>query len=378
MPLTTLTARRLLTDIGEIEFPVLTISDDGTIADISSDSSVQGNETLTAAFLDIHTHGAAGRDVMDTTPGALTAVSRFLATHGVAHFLPTTVTAPIDATLRSLEALAAAIEAPATPGTARPIGIHLEGPFLSHQKRGVHPADLLQPATVDLFDRFQAAARGHIRLLTLAPELHGAVDLIAHATASGVRVSGGHTDATAAQTLAAIRAGAASATHTFNAMRPLDHREPGVLGTVLDQEQIYAEIIADGIHVRPELIRLWLRAKSPDHAILVTDSISATGMGDGHYTLGGLDVEVQGDICRLADAPETLAGSVLTMDRAVSNVQRFTGAPLSLATRLASHNPARMLGLDALTRIAPRQPAHLNRFSSTGRLIATYIGGKGV
>ncbi len=377
MPPTTLTARRLLTDIGEIEFPVLTITD-GAITDISSDPSVQSDETLTAAFLDIHTHGAAGYDVMEPTPAALPTISRFLATRGVAHFLPTTVTAPIDTTLRSLERLASAVEAPGEPGSARPIGIHLEGPFLSHQKRGVHPADLLQPASVDLFDRLQAAARGHIRLLTLAPELPGAVDLITHVTAFGVRVSLGHTDATAAQTLAAISAGATSATHTFNAMRALDHREPGVLGTVLDQEEIYAEIIADGVHVRPELIRLWLRAKGPDHAILVTDSISATGMGDGRYTLGGLDVEVTGDICRLLDAPETLAGSVLTLDRAVSNLQHFTGAPLSLSTRLASHNPARMLGLDPLTRIAPGQRADLNRFSLTGQLVATYIGGKAV
>ncbi len=378
MPLTTLTARRLHTDIGEIEFPVLAIGDDGRIADISSDPSVQSDDTLTAAFLDIHTHGAAGHDVMEATPGALTTVSRFLAARGVAHFLPTTVTAPVDATLRSLQALAAAIEAPETPGAARPIGIHLEGPFLSHRKRGVHPAHLLQPASVELFDRFQVASSGHIRLLTLAPELPGAVDLIAHATASGVRVSVGHTDATSAQTFAAIEAGATSATHTFNAMRALDHREPGVLGTVLDQEQIYAEIIADGIHVRPELVRLWLRHKGPDRAILVTDSISATGMGDGRYTLGGLDVEMTGDTCRLAGHPETLAGSVLTMDQAVSNLRSFTGAPLALATRLASHNPARMLGLDALTRIAPGEPANLNRFNVGGRLVATYIGGKRV
>ena len=179
------------------------------------------------------------------------------------------------------------------------MGIHLEGPFLSHAKRGVHPPAELQPPTVELFERLQQAARGHIRLLTIAPEIPGALDLIAHATHSGTRVSLGHSDATAAQTRAAIAAGAASATHTFNAMRRLDHREPGIAGVVLDAESLYAELICDGIHVAPEFVRLWLRAKGEERAILVTDGISATGMPDANYLLGELEVTVKNGRCLL-------------------------------------------------------------------------------
>jgi N-acetylglucosamine-6-phosphate deacetylase len=403
----TITARRLITDIGSIEFPVLTIADDGTIADISSDPTHNDHTTLTAAFLDIHTHGAMGHDVMTASPAALSELQRFLAAHGVAHYLPTTVTASIDATLHALESLANAIERTASDNEAQPIGIHLEGPFLSHAKRGVHPPTELQPPTIDLFNRFQSAARGHIRLLTIAPEPNAAtdpalkgmgfspyvdslkeqrasapegmsgtaIDLIRHATTQGVRVSLGHSNATAAETLAAIVAGATSATHTFNAMRPLDHREPGILGTVLDTASLYAELICDGIHVAPALVRLWLKAKGLDHAILITDAMSAAGMPDGDYALAGLPVTVAHGKAVLAAHPETLAGSVLTMDTAVANLQHFTHTPLADATRLASHNPATMLGRPKLTRLAPGSPANLNRFNEQGHLIATYIRG---
>ena len=389
----TLTARRLITDIGSIEYPFLTIAPDGTIADISSDPSIRDTTTLTAAFLDIHTHGAKGHDVMSASPSDLADLQRFLATRGVANYLPTTVTAPIDATLRSLEALANAIESAPREGEAQPIGIHLEGPFLSHAKRGVHPPDLLQPPTIALFDRFQTAARGHIKLLTLAPEPHATtppsgpwaldpgaspLDLIRHATAQGVRISLGHSNATADQTLAAIDAGATSATHTFNAMRPLDHREPGILDTVLDDHRLYAELICDGIHVAPPLVRLWLNAKGRDRAILVTDAMSAAGMTDGNYTLAGLAVTVANGRASLADHPDTLAGSVLTMDAAVANLQLFTQTPLADATRAASHTPAAMLGQPQQTRLNPGAPANLNRFDEHGNLIATYIRGRQV
>ena len=386
--MTTITARRLITDIGSIEYPVLTI-DNGLITDISSDPIALAHETdtLTAAFFDIHTHGAMGHDVMHATPADLSKIQRFLARHGVAHYLPTTVTAPIDDTLRALEALANAIESTPAEHEAQPIGIHLEGPFLSHAKRGVHPSADLQPPSIALFDRFQTAARGHIKLVTIAPEPNAtdpatnpgapdtALDLIHHATSQNVRVSLGHSNATAAETLPAITAGATSATHTFNAMRSLDHREPGILGTVLDDDRLYAELICDGIHVAPPLVRLWLKAKSATRAILVTDSMSAAGMPDGDYTLAGQPVTVANHRAVLSDAPDTLAGSILTLDAAVANLQSFTQAPLSDATRLASHNPAALLGLSTLTRLSSNSPANLNRFNSANQLTATYIRG---
>jgi len=390
-----LTARRLHTGTDTIDFPVLTI-EDGLITSITSDPTALAHEqdTLTAAFFDIHTHGAIGHDVMQSTPSELSQIQRFLAQHGVAHYLPTTVTAPIDPTLRALEALANLIESSPAEGESQPIGIHLEGPFLSHAKRGVHPPADLQPPSIALFDRFQTAARGHIKLLTIAPEPgaaspeswplspepSAAIDLIHHATSNGVRVSLGHTNATAAQTLPAIDAGATSATHTFNAMRALDHREPGVLGTVLDDHRLYAELICDGVHVAPPLVRLWLKAKGLDRAILVTDAMSAAGMPDGNYTLGSFAVTVTNGIAQLttdlATGKSTLAGSLLTMDRAVANLQTFTQASLADATRLASHNPAAMLGQPTLTHLTPNAPANLNRFNPAGQLVSTYIRGQ--
>lgn len=381
--LRTLAARRLVTQSETIDHAIIHITD-GIIESIESDPSQKADAaTLTPTFLDVHTHGAANHDVMEGTPEALAVVSRFMATRGVGHYLPTTVTAPVEKTLRSLEGIADAIEAPTNGTAARPIGIHLEGPFISHVKRGVHPPDDIQPPSIALLDRFLQAARGHIRLMTVAPEIPGAIEMIAHAVARGVRVSIGHTNAIAHETQAAIDAGATTATHTYNAMRALDHREPGVLGIVLDSDKLFAELICDGVHVAPELVRLWLKAKGERLGILITDSMSAAGMPDGVYTLGTFKVKVANGRALAADAlaqgKESLAGSVLTLDRAVSNLQRFTGASLSTATRMASHNPAAMLGVtDSVAKIAAGQPANFNLFNEANQLTGTILNGSHV
>ncbi|MEG9436071.1 N-acetylglucosamine-6-phosphate deacetylase [Edaphobacter sp. HDX4] len=382
----TLHARRLVTASQIIERPTIRIAADGSIASIEPDSAPQAaNETFAATFFDIHTHGGSGHDLMEATPKAFANVSGFLARHGVGHYLPTTVTASIDKTLTSLEGIAREIECAATsrwnPAHARPIGIHLEGPFISHAKRGVHPPAEILPPDIALFDRFQQAASGHIRLITIAPEVPGALDLIHHCALQGVRVSLGHSNATAAETRCGIEAGARSATHTFNAMRALDHREPGILGVVLDEEALYAELICDGVHVAPELVRLWFKAKGQRHAILVTDSMAAAGMPDGEYTLGTFAVKVADGRAFSADdlthGKHTLAGSVLTLDRAVSNLRRFTGAPLEVASRLASHNPAILLGLgDTLDGFEPGKPANFNVFDEDGELERTVLHGR--
>jgi N-acetylglucosamine-6-phosphate deacetylase len=383
-----LTARQLLSTEAPIDHPQIEVDGEGLIQKITPGAPTADDTTLTPTFFDIHTHGAANHDVMEATPEALRVVGRYLATRGVSHYLATTVTAPIDLTLRSLEGLAKIIETPAPHNQAVPVGIHLEGPFISHAKRGMHPPAEIQPPSIELFDRLQSAANGHIRLITIAPETpasdgkDSAIDLIRHCAQHSVKVSIGHTNALAAETRAAIAAGAASATHTFNAMRALDHREPGVLGIVLDTQSLFAELICDGIHVAPELVRLWLKAKTESYGILVTDSISATGMPEGLYTLGGTTVEVRDGRCLLASDlarnVATLAGSVLTMDRAVANLQAFTSAPLSTAMRLASTNPARMLGLEYLVELSPSRPASFNRFDPSGRLIQTILFGKAI
>jgi N-acetylglucosamine-6-phosphate deacetylase len=381
----TLSARRLITASQIIERPTIAIDDSGAIASIEPESAPQSAQTtVTATFLDIHTHGGAGHDVMQATPEALCNVSRFMASHGVGHFLPTTVTASVEKTLASLEGIARAIDQASTSGwdsrLARPIGIHLEGPFISHAKRGVHPPAQILPPDIALFDRFQQAASGHIRLITIAPEIPGALDLVRHCVENGVRVSLGHTNATSTEARKGIDAGARSATHTYNAMRPLDHREPGVLGVVLDEDELYAELICDGVHVAPELVRLWLKAKGPRRAILVTDSMAAAGMPDGDYMLGTFAVKVADGRAVSADdliqGKQTLAGSVLTLDRAVSNLQQFTGASLRVAAGLASHNPAALLGLEGtIGDIAPGRPANLNIFNGAGELEETLLRG---
>jgi N-acetylglucosamine-6-phosphate deacetylase len=374
--LTTLTARRLLTESGPVDYPLILV-DEGRIVRIEPGPPNDSTETLTSTFFDIHVHGAMSHDFMDATAPEILEVGRFLASRGVAHYLATTVTGPVDKTLKALETLAEVIEQVPeqswAQAAAAPVGIHLEGPFISHVRRGVHPPAFLLEPTIDLFDRMQAAARGHIRLLTIAPELPGALELINHATAKGARVSLGHSDANAAETLAAIAAGAVTATHCFNAMRPLNHREPGILGTVLDRDDLYAELICDGIHVDPAMVRLWLRMKGDDRAILITDGMSATGMPDGTYLLGDLKVEVKDGVCLHEGS---LAGSVLTMDRAVAKLQRFTGASLGRAVQLASRNPARMLGMDAQTTIAVGSPANFNVYNEAGELQTIILHGR--
>ena len=386
---TVLTAERLWDGNGLIDRPMVVI-EDGRIASIASRAAkdAPGNArvldfpgaTLGPAFFDVHIHGAKGHDVMEASAEALAAMGSFLAQHGTGSFLATTVTAPLDATLRSLSGLAKLLAQPPVAGQARPIGIHLEGPFLSHTRRGVQPPEHLLAPDVVTFDRLFEAAEGHVRLMTLAPELPGAVELTAHATARGVKVSLGHSDATAAETRAAIAAGAISATHTFNAMRALDHREPGILGMALTCDAIYAEMICDGIHTAPEMVKLWWRAKGPNlemgRAILVTDAMSATGMPDGTYQLGDFAVQVANG---RAMARGVLAGSVLTLDRALTNFMAFTGAPLEQALRLLTVNPAVMTGLgDQAGSVAVGMPASLVAMDGAGKLVGSVVNGQAV
>lgn len=338
------------------------------------------NAILAPAFFDVHNHGGAGHDIMEATPESTKTVSRFLAGRGTGSYLATTVTAPLDTILRSLEGLAKRIrEAQSDTQSgiwvgARPLGVHLEGPFLSHAKRGVHPPQHLLAPDIALFDRMYEASEGHIRLLTLAPELPEAAAFAAHAVAKGVRISVGHSNATAAETHAAIDAGATSATHTFNAMRPLDHREIGILGTVLTTDSLFAELICDGIHVHPSLVKLWWRAKGSKRGILITDAMSASGMPEGEYMLGEMTIQV---VNGHATANGVLAGSVLTLDRALQNFVAYTGVTVESALPLLTHNPAAMTGFSDLAgSIRTGQPANLVALDPSGALIASIVQGR--
>ena len=313
---------------------------------------------------------------MEATPEALGTIGAYLASRGVGAYFPTTVTSPRDETMRSLAGLAVEIGRGPTGNYhgATPLGIHLEGPFLSHSKRGVHNGALLEAPSIALFDRFWNAAEGRIRLMTIAPELPGSAELIKHATALGVRCSMGHSDARVCEAEGGYRAGASSATHTFNAMRTIDHREPGLAAYVLDKESLFAEIICDGIHVDPLMVRLYLKAKDKNHIILVTDGMSATGMPDGTYMLGDMEVEVRDGRCT---SNGTLAGSVLTLDRGVRNLVAFTGASLDTAVAAASYNPSQLMGIgDDWGSLASGRAANITVLSSEAEVIQTFLAGR--
>jgi len=383
------TARRLFTPTEEMDHPLL-IVEDGRIAELSSRSGKTvpvntalvdfGDATLAPGFLDIHIHGGAGLDVMRASPSELPRLGKFLRTHGVTGYFATTVAAPLDATCVALGRLADAIEAAATTSNgdsvqARPLGIHLEGPFLSHKRRGVHPPENLVAPTIEVFDRLWQAARGHVTMLTIAPEIPGAMEVIAEAAKRKVCVSIGHSDAEMPVAKDAVKAGARHATHTFNAMRPLDHREPGIIGEVLSDDQLTADIIVDGIHVAPEVVKLFLVAKGHERAVLITDAIYATGMPDGRYQLGPIEVDVKDGKCTSGGS---LAGSVLTMDRAVRNVTKFSGWSLREAVQAATLNPARAVGLaghhGVLTEGAD---ADFTVLSPAGEVLKTVVRGQG-
>lgn len=335
-----------------------------------------GDAILAPGFLDIHIHGGAGVDAMRAPAPELSRLGKFLASHGVTGYFPTTVAAPIGDTCAALDRLADAIDAAGSrdSGTARPLGIHLEGPFLSHKRRGVHPPENLATPTMELFDRLCQAARGHVRMMTIAPELPGALEVIAEAARRKICVSLGHSDAEMPIAQQAVKAGARHATHTFNAMRPLDHRNPGILGEVLTDHNVTADIIADGIHLSPAVVQIFLRSKGTERAVLITDAISATGMPDGHYQLGPIEVEVKDGKCTSGNS---LAGSVLTMDRAVRNVTHFSDWSLEDAVRAATLNPARAAGtISDHGVLAPGARADFVVLNGRGEVLKTVIGGR--
>jgi N-acetylglucosamine-6-phosphate deacetylase len=382
---TIITAGRLITPEKWIESPVVVV-DAGTIIDVQSRSSVEVSAgarkldfpdlILAPGFIDIHIHGGAGHDVMESDESGLARFEAQLVKHGVTAYLPTTVTAPEDRILKALDFLGKAVHSNGGQGRARSLGIHLEGPFISHAKRGVHPpANLMHPSPGAL-ERFWQASQGTIRAMTIAPELPGAEETIRHARTLGVHSSLGHSNATYAEAQIGIAAGADHATHTFNAMRPLDHRDPGILGAVLENDGLSADIIADGIHVDPSIVRLFLRAKGGDKAVLITDAISATGMPDGAYKLGDFEVQVKDGRC---ESEGKLAGSILTLDRAIRNVMSFAGWQLDRAVKLVTLNPARLLGItDQRGIVAPGHRADLAVLNSEGKVVQTIIAGEAV
>jgi N-acetylglucosamine-6-phosphate deacetylase len=321
---------------------------------------------LAPGFVDLQVNGAFGSDV-GVDAGALEAISRALPRTGVTAYLPTAISWPPDRYAGLFEAIE---RAGAAPG-ARILGAHLEGPFLAPSRRGAHDPANLRPVDLDLLRELLGSGRA--RVVTLAPELPGALEAIELIAAAGSVASAGHTDATHAEVMRAADAGLTLGTHLFNAMSPLHHREPGAVGALLSDPRLRTGIIADGVHVVPVAVRIAYAAKGADGLALVTDAMQAAGMPDGSYALGGRPVRVRDGVARLDDG--TLAGATVTMDEALRRAAGFLGVGLDAVIPMATRTPARVLGLDGSGEIAPGAPADLVVLSPGGVVEETLVAG---
>ncbi|MDJ0331841.1 N-acetylglucosamine-6-phosphate deacetylase [Planococcus sp. S3-L1] len=311
--------------------------------DAQADSYVDAigkNWTAFPGFIDIHIHGAAGHDTMDATPEALAGLAGALPKEGTTSFLATTMTqtdSAISAALQNIEKFQA------QDGQAEMLGVHLEGPFISDKRAGAQPIEHIIEPSLTQFQNWQKLSGNQIRLLTIAPETTNGLAVIKSLTDEGIIASIGHSDATFEEVQAAVRSGASHVTHLYNQMSPFHHRNPGVVGAALVEESLTVEVIADFIHSHASSVELAFRQKGAERLILITDAMRAKGLPPGVYDLGGQDVQVTNKDARLADG--TLAGSILTMEKAVQNVQSLTGCSLNELVAMTSANAAKDLKL---------------------------------
>lgn len=323
------------------------IIEDGKILEVASprmpenSQIIQGKgRKLVPGFIDIHTHGAVQVDFNHAEAEDVVRVAEYFASQGVTAFYPAVLTDEVGVMERRLAAVARARN---ELGCTSVAGIHLEGPFLSPAYKGAMPEHLLQKPSYQLFCQLQEAARGLIKIVTIAPELEGAAELIRQLSQEGVRVSLGHSGASYEQAMTAIQAGAASTTHTMNGMKLLHMHDPAILTAVLESD-IYCEMICDGFHLHPPIVRLLLKTKGMSRMVPVTDSIMAAGCPDGEYVLGVNPVVVQGGDAKLKTTG-VRAGSTLTMKKAVDNIRQFTSLPEEEVYRLVSQNAAQLMGI---------------------------------
>jgi len=311
-------------------------------------------EKIFPGFIDMHMHGGDGHDVMEPTYEAIDAVSRYKLREGVTSFVPAPITAPMDEIRAAVSNLAAATEKGV--GGAKILGIFLEGPYICVKYKGAHEERYIRSVSQTEIDGLIALGRGRVKSVAVAPELPGALDVIKHLVAQGVKVSLGHSAGTYDEIIAGIDAGGSIAIHTYNAMSPLTHRAPGMVGAVLTDDRIYGEMICDLIHLHPAAMKVICRAKGAK-VVLVTDCMSAGGLPEGSYALGGQSVVVKDGAARLPDG--VLAGSVLDMLTAVKNAVASVGVSLFDAVKMATINPAKAVGENDIGSIAPGKIADI-------------------
>lgn len=349
------------------------------IASPPSDASPPGdglelratNLSVLPGFIDLHVHGGQGFDTMDGDPQALRGMGAFHARHGTTGFMPTTTTAAKDRILRAVRAAAECITQPMAG--ARLLGVHVEGPFISDRFPGAqNPRHICGPDP----DFLAALCEPRVvKLMTVAPEIPDGLALVRELTAQGIVPVMGHTASTYAEAAAGSRAGVTQATHTFNAMQGLHHRAPGALGWVMQDPTIFAQLIADNIHVHPGAMKVLALCKSYSRILLITDAIRAAGLSEGVYDLGSLSVTVRDGACRLADG--TLAGSLLTMETALANFMAATGAELRDAWPASSLTAAQSCGLDdRLGRLMAGYWADIVLLDDDLQVIATVVDGR--
>ncbi len=347
----------------------------GLIESVSRDHERDGNlpaivldaDIVSPGMIDLQVNGATGHEVA-TGSESIDAISRWTAQSGVTAWLPTVVTSNAD---RYSHVFASWSEIDPDAG-AVPLGLHLEGPFLSPARKGAHQLRYIEAASDELFAHWLGETS--IALVTLAPEREGAITRIRSLIERGIVVSLGHTDATYEQFSAGVDAGATKATHLFNAMSPIHHRQPGAMVAALTDDRIVCGIIPDGVHAHPAMVQLALRMKGPDGVAIVSDMMSATGLGAGIYSLGGQTVTVTGMSARLADG--TLAGAVITMDDAVRNLVDWGGASAAEALHMATATPARTLGDMARGRLVAGSRADLTLWSTDLQVLDVFVGGR--
>jgi len=323
--------------------------DNGVIAQIGQiESATTRDNTLDAqgriiapGFIDVHIQGAGGSDILDATPEALEAISRTCARFGVTGFLATTVFKPNQ----DNQHLALAAEYVGRDlGGANLLGIHLEGPFISLEKRGMIQPGCICPPSEPIFDEIQNITAGHLRMMTIAPELPESLQMIRSLVESGTIASFGHSNATYEQTLDGFDAGISHVTHLFNAMASIHHRSPGPLVAIFQSEHITAQVITDGVHIHPAVLNFTFEKLGPERTIPITDGMQAIGLGDGMFIYNGIEYESKAGAARYKDG--TLIGTAIGLSQILERFTTFTGCPLDTAIRMVTQNPAGLLGLE--------------------------------
>jgi N-acetylglucosamine-6-phosphate deacetylase len=353
-----ITGCRLITPFLDLPEGELLLEEDRILSAGARDGGSSGrspHETVLEAegrlavpgLIDLHLQGAGGSDVLDGTPEAMRTIARSCARHGVTGFLATTVFRPGGDNRHLPVAAAACRPAGFVEEGADVLGLHLEGPFIAPEKRGMIQPDCIGPVREETLTELLRLCGGALRMLTIAPELPGALALIRRLSAQGIVTSFGHSAADYVQTAAGLKAGIRHATHLFNAMPPLHHREPGPLPALLEGRGVTLQIIPDGVHLHPAILRLLASLVGPERVVLITDGLQAMGLEDGDYTYNRQPIVVSGGTARSLDGK--LVGTTLGMNRLIQRYQGFAGCPLAQAVRAASFNPACVLGIQKRT-----------------------------